>query len=267
MKKLLKYEFKNNKVLLMVFYSVLIITLLYNIFLGSFIKEPIVAIPAFFLYFANSIISVILLVLCCVDYAKNLDNLMYMSTPQKASSRIGASILYYTINITAFYIIIYFSVSTLVSNLPEVQNFLTKAFGSINMPVFKVSILILAIISGMLSLMQILFAITLSQVRIKNRKIGLWGILLYFVLNLITSVLNFLAGFFAPIMLNLTKPDNLIITSRESLNLTLSGNNGTFIFINKEVAYLNLTNYIFYVLAFILLFVLSAYILDKKVDK
>ena len=100
-------------------------------------------------------------------------------------------------------------------------------------------------------------AITISKVTFKNKKVGGFaGFIFFIVINVFTSILGY----------KVSKAYPLYVKINDKID-PVSINRMTNFHVSPDIVYeINVTVGIIYILAFIGLFILTSYLLDKKVD-
>lgn len=131
------------------------------------------------------------------------------------------------------------------------------------------AIMISGIISGIVTLLLIYFSITLSKVSIKNKKIGGIWFILFLILNSAFSYLNVKVNIWLPLYMDL-KRFRLITTNEVRTIISMMGEvvvgANVMMGLNPGDIFISIPGILFTVLAGILIFLGTSYLLERKID-
>lgn len=135
------------------------------------------------------------------------------------------------------------------------------------------AVIISGVLSGIITLLLIYFSITLSKVSIKNKKIGGIWFILFLILNSTFAFLNYKVNNLLPLYFDLRRfrliTGNEVMTIYKmmpaSINSTFMGSNIIF-GLNPGDFFLSITGTGFMILAGILIFLGTSYIMERKID-
>lgn len=147
--------------------------------------------------------------------------------------------------------------------ISQISNLLSYFKGGLS------AIMISGIISGIVTLLLIYFSITLSKVSIKNKKIGGIWFILFLILNSAFSYLNVKVNIWLPLYMDL-KRFRLITTNEVRTIISMMGEvvvgANVMMGLNPGDIFISIPGILFTVLAGILIFLGTSYLLERKID-